>query len=146
MLTFDLNVWPWPLKEVMDLLRDTPTQNGEHFYQVIWKYNNDLRSYSPDKVVRIHTYTRTYSQTLIQSCKLWRLCLSQFFLLYLNLLSTSKLWHMWCFKNLKIILVFAITFLTILFHSEATTCTFFVPCVYFTCWLFCIEFFSLPEG
>ena len=35
------------------------------------------------------------------------------FLSYPNLLSTSKLWHILCFKNNPIILVFAITFLTI---------------------------------
>ena len=36
---------------------------------------------------------------------------------------------------------FSITFLTILFHPEATMCTFFVPCVYFA-----FFFFSLPHG
>ena len=48
-----------------------------------------------------------------------------------NLLSTSKGWHIWCFKNLQIILVFSITYLTILFHPGATICSFFIPSVFF---------------
>ena len=47
---------------------------------------------------------------------------------HLNLLSTSKPWHIWCFKYLQIILTSAITYLTLLFHS--TNCSFFYsPCL-----------------
>ena len=42
----DLDLW----HRVMGLVRDTPTQPAKHFYQVIWKYNNNLRSYSPGNV------------------------------------------------------------------------------------------------
>ena len=37
---------------------------------------------------------------------------------HLNLLSTSKPCHIWCFTNLQIILVFAITYFTILFIQK----------------------------
>ena len=53
------------------------------------------------------------------------------FFVYPNLLSTSKPWQIWCFKQLYIILVIAITYLTILFHPEATICSFFVPYDFF---------------
>ena len=49
----------------MGLVRDTPTHHDEHFYQVIWKYNNDFWSYSPDKVgrtdVRMDALTDAYT-------------------------------------------------------------------------------------
>ena len=39
-LTFDI---------VMGLVRDMPTHHYKHFVQVIWKSNNNFRSYSTDK-------------------------------------------------------------------------------------------------
>ena len=58
-----------------------------------------------------------------------------------NLLSTSKRWHIWCFKNLQIILVFFITYLTILLYPEATICSFIVPYV-FLCVRYFVHIFS----
>ena len=58
---------------------------------------------------------------------------------HLNLLSTSKP----CFKSLQIILVFIINYLTILFHTEATICSFFITYVNFhTCPFVHFFFFS----
>ena len=62
----DLDLW----HRVMGLVRDTPTHDYKHFDQVIWKFNNNFRSYSPDKVGRTHarthgrTHARTYTQKL----------------------------------------------------------------------------------
>jgi hypothetical protein len=41
----DLDLW----HRVMGLVHDTPTQHGEHFHKVSWRYNNNLWSYGTDK-------------------------------------------------------------------------------------------------
>ena len=33
----------------MGLIRDTPTHDTEQFDKVLWRYNNNLSSYGPDK-------------------------------------------------------------------------------------------------
>ena len=44
------------------------------------------------------------------------------------------------FQNCPVILVFVITYFTILFHPEARICSFFIPYVYFACGFFCTLF------
>ena len=47
-------------------MRDTPTHDTEQFDKVLWRYNNNLSSYGPDKVGRTDARTdaRTHAQTL----------------------------------------------------------------------------------
>ena len=60
-------------------------------------------------------------------------------------LVTSKPWHIWCFKNLQIIPVIAITYLTILFHPEAIICSFLFLKFFFV-WILLSIGFSLPQA
>ena len=61
-----------------------------------------------------------------------------------NLLSTLKPWLICCFKSHQIILVFTITYLTLLFHPEATICSFL--CLFCMCVLLYIVFpFLFPN-
>ena len=62
---------------------------------------------------------------------------------HLNVLLTSKPWHIWCFKNLQIIFVFSITYLIILFHLYIHPYNWFLFCslFFFPCGLFCKLFF-----
>ena len=43
----------------MGLIRDTPTHDTEQFDKVLWRYNNNLSSYGPDKVGQTDARTDT---------------------------------------------------------------------------------------
>ena len=49
----DLDLW----HRATGLIRDTPTHDTEQFDKVLWRYNNNLSSYGPDKVGRTHGRT-----------------------------------------------------------------------------------------
>ena len=68
-LTFDIESWVLYATRLLIIINI--------FDKVIWKCNNDLWSYSLDKVGRTHG--RTHTCTLVhalKSCKLWQLCLA----------------------------------------------------------------------
>ena len=51
----DLDLW----HRVMGLIRDTPTHDTEQFDKVLWRYNNYLSSYGPDKPKNAHFWPLT---------------------------------------------------------------------------------------
>ena len=75
----------------------------------------------------------------------YRIKIVMIWFFHLNLLSTSKPCHIWCFTNLQIILVFAITYLTILFIQKlhfVLFCSLFEFCM----WVLFYKVFSLPQA
>ena len=49
----DLDLW----HRIMGLIRDTPTYDTGHFHKVLWRYNNNIPSYGPDKLWNAHFFT-----------------------------------------------------------------------------------------
>ena len=51
----DIDLW----YRAIGLVCDTPTQYGEHFHKVLWRYNNNWWSYGPDKAQITHFWPLT---------------------------------------------------------------------------------------
>ena len=73
-LTFDIESWVLYVTRLLIIiniltklyknttitfLRDTPTQHGEHFHKVSWRYNRNLWSCGPDKAHITHFWPLT---------------------------------------------------------------------------------------